>query len=36
MEGYEVVRIEDVVGEIDIFVTATGCKNIILVGTIHL
>jgi adenosylhomocysteinase len=29
MEGYEVVQIEDVVGEIDIFVTATGCKNII-------
>jgi len=30
MEGYQVVKIEDVVGEIDIFVTATGCKNIIL------
>lgn len=29
MEGYEVRRIEDVVGEIDIFVTATGCKDIV-------
>jgi adenosylhomocysteinase len=30
MEGYEVVRIEDVVGEIDIFVTATGNRDIIM------
>ena len=29
MEGYEVVRIEDVIGEIDIFITATGNKDII-------
>lgn len=29
MEGYEVKRIEDVVKEVDIFVTATGCKDII-------
>lgn len=29
MEGYEVKRIEDVIKEVDIFVTATGCKDII-------
>jgi len=29
MEGYEVKRIEDVLDEVDIFVTATGCKDII-------
>ncbi len=29
MDGYEVVRIEDVVGTVDIFVTATGNYNII-------
>ncbi len=29
MEGYQVVRIEDVVTEADIFVTATGCNDII-------
>jgi adenosylhomocysteinase len=29
MTGYSVVRVEDVVEEIDIFVTATGCKGII-------
>ncbi len=29
MEGYEVKRIEDVIGEIDIFVTTTGNKDII-------
>src|SRR5215211_2425951 len=29
MDGYQVVRLEDVVGEIDIFVTATGNKDII-------
>jgi len=29
MEGYQVVRLEDVVGEIDIFVTTTGNYNII-------
>ncbi|MCB9813250.1 MAG: adenosylhomocysteinase [Pseudomonadales bacterium] len=29
MEGYEVKRIEDVVKEIDVFVTATGCKDVI-------
>ncbi len=29
MEGYEVKRIEDVVSEVDIFVTATGCRDVI-------
>jgi adenosylhomocysteinase len=29
MEGYEVKRIEEVVGNVDIFVTATGCKDVI-------
>lgn len=29
MEGFEVVRIENVVQDIDIFVTATGNKNVI-------
>ncbi len=29
MEGYEVKRIEDVISEVDIFVTATGCKDVI-------
>ena len=29
MEGYEVKRLEEVVGEADIFVTATGCKDVI-------
>lgn len=29
MEGYEVVRIEDVIDQIDIFITATGNKDII-------
>ena len=29
MEGYEVKRIEDVLSEVDIFVTATGCKDVI-------
>jgi adenosylhomocysteinase len=29
MEGYEVVRVEDVVGDIDIFVTATGNYRVI-------
>ena len=32
MEGYEVVRIEDVVAKADIFITATGNLNIITVG----
>jgi len=31
MEGYEVVLIEDVIDKIDIFVTATGNKDIITV-----
>merc|ERR1712072_552920 len=31
MEGYQVVTIEDVVGEIDIFVSSTGNKDIITV-----
>ena len=29
MEGYEVVLLEDIVDKIDIFITATGCKDII-------
>jgi adenosylhomocysteinase len=29
MEGYEVVRIEDVLQSMDIFITATGNKSII-------
>jgi adenosylhomocysteinase len=33
MEGYQVVRLEDVVGEIDIFVTTTGNFNIITLET---
>ncbi len=31
MEGFEVRRLEDVVSQIDVFVTATGCKDIIRV-----
>jgi len=31
MEGYEVVLIEDIIEKIDIFVTATGNKDIITV-----
>ncbi|MBU0578803.1 adenosylhomocysteinase [Patescibacteria group bacterium] len=31
MEGFEVKRIEDVVKEIDIFVTTTGCKDVITI-----
>ena len=30
MEGFRVVRLETVVNEVDIFVTATGNKDIIL------
>lgn len=29
MEGFEIVRVEDVLSSIDIFITATGCKRII-------
>ena len=29
MEGYEVARLEDVADQADIFVTATGCRNVI-------
>ncbi|NCO11950.1 MAG: adenosylhomocysteinase [Candidatus Pacebacteria bacterium CG_4_10_14_3_um_filter_34_15] len=29
MEGYEVKRIEDMIKEVDVFVTATGCKDVI-------
>jgi adenosylhomocysteinase len=29
MEGYQVATVEDVVGEADIFITATGCRDII-------
>jgi len=31
MEGYEVKRVEEVIDEIDIFVTATGCKDVITI-----
>eukprot|EP00999_Lentomonas_sp_LEN2_P000264 NODE_1259_length_932_cov_81.680745_g1213_i0.p1 GENE.NODE_1259_length_932_cov_81.680745_g1213_i0~~NODE_1259_length_932_cov_81.680745_g1213_i0.p1 ORF type:complete len:240 (-),score=77.73 NODE_1259_length_932_cov_81.680745_g1213_i0:213-830(-) len=31
MEGYDVVRMKDVVGEMDIFITTTGNKDIIMV-----
>merc|ERR1711881_179765 len=31
MEGYQVTTIDDVIGEIDIFITATGNKDIIMV-----
>jgi len=30
MEGYAVVRLDSVVKEIDVFITATGNKNIIM------
>ena len=30
MEGYDVVRVEDVADQVDIFVTATGCRDIIV------
>ena len=29
MDGYQVARLDDVVGAVDIFVTATGCKDVI-------
>ncbi len=29
MDGYQVARLEDVVGQADIFVSATGCKDVI-------
>jgi len=29
MDGYQVARLEDVVGQVDIFVTTTGCVNVI-------
>ncbi len=32
MDGYQVARIDDVLGDVDIFVTATGNKNIITVA----
>jgi len=32
MDGYQVVRLEDVLGEVDIVVTATGNKNIVMVS----
>ena len=31
MEGYEVKRVEEVLDEVDIFVTATGCKDVITI-----
>jgi len=30
MEGYKVVKLESVIDEIDIFITATGNKDIIM------
>eukprot|EP00483_Globobulimina_turgida_P007630 UN07645 len=35
MEGIAVVRLADVVGDIDIFVTCTGNKDIIMVADMH-
>lgn len=35
MEGYRVVRVENIVGQIDIFVTATGNKDIIMASTME-
>lgn len=35
MEGYEVRRLEEVIKEVDIFVTATGCKDIIRIEHIE-
>jgi adenosylhomocysteinase len=32
MDGYQVSTVDDVVGVADIFVTATGCKNVITAG----
>jgi adenosylhomocysteinase len=32
MDGYQVARLDDVVGDVDIFVTCTGNKNIITAG----
>jgi adenosylhomocysteinase len=32
MDGYQVATVEDVVGSADIFVTATGCTNVITAG----
>ncbi|MGV1004538.1 MAG: adenosylhomocysteinase [Candidatus Nanopelagicales bacterium] len=29
MDGYQVARLDDIVGDVDIFVTATGCLNVI-------
>ncbi len=31
MDGYQVARLDDVVGEADIFISATGCKDVITV-----
>lgn len=31
MEGYEVKRIEDVINQVDVFVTATGCQDVITI-----
>jgi adenosylhomocysteinase len=33
MEGYQVAPLEDVVGSADIFITTTGNKDIIMVGS---
>jgi len=30
MEGFEVVKLENVIEEADIFITTTGCKNVIM------
>jgi adenosylhomocysteinase len=32
MEGYEVVRVEDIIERIDIVITATGCKDVLTVA----
>jgi adenosylhomocysteinase len=33
MEGYKVVKLESVIHEIDIFITATGNKDIIMASS---
>jgi adenosylhomocysteinase len=30
MEGYEVVRLEDVISDVDVVITTTGCKNVVM------
>jgi adenosylhomocysteinase len=32
MEGYEVVKVEDIIDRIDIIITATGCKDVLTIA----